>query len=113
MTRTNDSGSSRTRGRGASLEVTTDLPLTEAHAEREGGLHPATHPSFLSSLLSKKCTQLRVTDHREAEIKSVTPREQMKSPRTKPDIFRDRQKTRSLRTRPKWTDVRGRRKGQG
>lgn len=82
MTRTNDSGSSRTRGRGASLEVTTDLPLTEAHAEREGGLHPATHPSFLSNLLSKKCTQLRVTDHREAEIKSVTPREQMKSPRT-------------------------------
>ena len=74
MTRRNDSGSSRTKGRGASLEVTIDLPLTEAHAELEGELHPATHLSYLSSLLSKKCTQLRMTDHREAEIKSVTPK---------------------------------------
>ena len=74
MTRTNGSGSSRTRGKGASLGVTRDLPLTEAHAELEGGLCPATHPSFLSSFLSKKCAQLRVTDPREAEIKSVTPK---------------------------------------
>ena len=28
----------------------------------------------------------------------------MKSPRTNPDVFRDSQKTRSLRTRPKWTN---------
>lgn len=73
MTGTNSSCSSPTRGKGASLGVTTDLPLTEAHAELKGGLRPATHPSFLSSFLSKKCTQLRVTDPREAEIKSVTP----------------------------------------
>ena len=77
-----------------------------------GSIQPLIHPSSpVSCPRNAHSSGWQTTGRLRSSL--WPQREQMKSPRTNPDVFRDSQKTRSLRTRPKWTDVRGRRKGQG